>query len=326
MSNKQNSINTNLSLNQSGATAIMFAMFFIIVISLLTIGFATLVRKDQRAALDKTLSSQAEYAAESGVNAVRDYIEKSPTVDDRDSCTTTLPSSPAFIEPQFGANATITCYNWKNGAPEVNIDGLNFGAPEWIPFKAVGGVDIGSVQIQWTSEGTISSNCSSTDLNSVGGNSFPALRIITSEENLVTANVNYLCPSNSDVASSGNDDGGIARAMCSGDKCTATINQPKDGFLAVAQLQSGNINNVTIVPKDLFGNPIELDGIYQIDVTAKSQDIIKRVYSTIARGGGSSWSPGQFVVGTNGTLCKNYAVDGSSNSNAGPISVTACPR
>ena len=55
-------------LNQKGMSSILFAMVFIIILSLIGVGFATLVRKDQRETLDKTLSFQAQYAAETAIN------------------------------------------------------------------------------------------------------------------------------------------------------------------------------------------------------------------------------------------------------------------
>ena len=54
--------------DQRGFAAIVVALVLILVLSLLTIGFAELMRHEQRSALDKQLSSQAYYAAESGVN------------------------------------------------------------------------------------------------------------------------------------------------------------------------------------------------------------------------------------------------------------------
>lgn len=299
--------------DQSGASAIMFTMFFIIVISLLTIGFALLAQKDQRSTLDKTLSLQAEYAAESGVNAVRNYIEQNPSLSNRDNCSSTpLPSG--FIQPLFSSNVSVTCYTWKNGTNRVVIDGLNFGSPEWIPFNPAG--PVGSIRITWTGSGNLdSSTCNSNSINGIRNGDFPSLRLITS--NLNSTNINYLCARQSAAATSnGNNDGGIAVANCNSvnKSCTATINAPIiTGYLAIAQLQQGNVETVTI---EAFngGAAVELTGVYEIDVTAKSQDIIKRSFSTIAPGGGTSWSPGQFVVGSNSNLCKNYKVGSTANA------------
>ncbi|HXR50447.1 MAG TPA: PilX N-terminal domain-containing pilus assembly protein [Verrucomicrobiae bacterium] len=62
--------------NEQGFASIVVALILIIVLALLTIGFAQLARREQQNALDKQLSNQAYYAAESGVNDVVDGIKK----------------------------------------------------------------------------------------------------------------------------------------------------------------------------------------------------------------------------------------------------------
>ncbi len=59
-----------LAKNQKGVASIIVATVFIAIISLIVISFALLMRREQRQALDKQLSTQAYYAAESGVNDV----------------------------------------------------------------------------------------------------------------------------------------------------------------------------------------------------------------------------------------------------------------
>jgi len=66
-------------LNEDGFASIVIALTLIIVLALLTLGFAQLSRREQQTALNKHLANQAFYAAESGVNDViqdvnNDYI------------------------------------------------------------------------------------------------------------------------------------------------------------------------------------------------------------------------------------------------------------
>jgi hypothetical protein len=61
-----NNLETNK--NQDGFASIVIAIILVLVLSLVTVGFAQLMNREQRQALDKQLSSQAYYAAESGVN------------------------------------------------------------------------------------------------------------------------------------------------------------------------------------------------------------------------------------------------------------------
>ena len=54
--------------NERGFAAIIISIVLVVVLSLITVGFAALMRKEQRAALDRQLSNAAYYAAESGIN------------------------------------------------------------------------------------------------------------------------------------------------------------------------------------------------------------------------------------------------------------------
>jgi hypothetical protein len=54
--------------NQDGFVSIVVCMIIMVILSMVTIGFAQLMGREQRQALDRQLSMQAFYAAESGVN------------------------------------------------------------------------------------------------------------------------------------------------------------------------------------------------------------------------------------------------------------------
>lgn len=62
--------------NEHGFAAIVISIVLVVLLSLMTVGFAALMRSEQRSALDRQLSNAAYYAAESGINdaaaAVRD--------------------------------------------------------------------------------------------------------------------------------------------------------------------------------------------------------------------------------------------------------------
>ena len=57
-----------LKQSESGIVSLMMTLVIMLVISLIVIGIAQLSRREQRQALDNQLSTQAFYAAESGVN------------------------------------------------------------------------------------------------------------------------------------------------------------------------------------------------------------------------------------------------------------------
>jgi len=70
--------NTKIIRNEQGFASIVIALVLIIVISLLTVAFAQLARREQQDALGKELSNQAYYSAESGIN---DAVQAIPTIE-----------------------------------------------------------------------------------------------------------------------------------------------------------------------------------------------------------------------------------------------------
>ena len=108
MNNKKNS-----HANEEGIVSIVVTMIIMIVLSLIVTGFAQLARREQRESLDRQLSTQASYAAESGINALRaalPYIEN----DSRTECDGEIKFSAnapsvSLAESDLGNNSSYTC-------------------------------------------------------------------------------------------------------------------------------------------------------------------------------------------------------------------------
>lgn len=105
---------------QEGLVSIVVTMIFLIVLSLIVVGFAQIARREQRSSLDRQLSSQAFYAAESGINVARsvindtapsnDYASIKPVPKDKKDCepdaTGPLAASAYALD---GDNTKTTC-------------------------------------------------------------------------------------------------------------------------------------------------------------------------------------------------------------------------
>lgn len=63
-------------LREDGIVSVTITVILMIIISITVLSFAQIVRREQRQALDNHLSNQAFYAAESGVNDARAFIQK----------------------------------------------------------------------------------------------------------------------------------------------------------------------------------------------------------------------------------------------------------
>src|SRR5262245_1378660 len=79
-----------LAKNQKGMVSILVTMVIMIVVSLIVLGFAKIIRREERQSLDRQLSTQAFYAAESGINdavkKISDDIKNNVTVPTKTSC------------------------------------------------------------------------------------------------------------------------------------------------------------------------------------------------------------------------------------------------
>ncbi|PIZ62055.1 hypothetical protein COY17_03100 [Candidatus Saccharibacteria bacterium CG_4_10_14_0_2_um_filter_52_9] len=86
--------------SEAGFSALVIAMVLVLVLSLMTVGFAQLMRREQRSALDKQLSKQAYYAAETGLNDASKAINAGYALA-KDTCE---PFSQDFIDRQTAAS------------------------------------------------------------------------------------------------------------------------------------------------------------------------------------------------------------------------------
>ena len=65
---------------EQGFVAIIVAALIMIILSLITIGFTRIMQREQRQSLDRQLSRQALYAAESGINDVYSSLKNNPNL------------------------------------------------------------------------------------------------------------------------------------------------------------------------------------------------------------------------------------------------------
>lgn len=66
---------TPLTQNQNGLVSIIVTLIIMMVLGLIVLGFAKVSRREQRQSLDRQLTTQAYYAAETGINDVQKYIK-----------------------------------------------------------------------------------------------------------------------------------------------------------------------------------------------------------------------------------------------------------
>jgi hypothetical protein len=150
--------------NENGFASLIVALTLIIILSLITLGFAQLIRREQRNALNKQLSTQAFYAAESGVNDTINSITNGAGLDklgDGKNCSSIFASGNALngvnpvIDSNPDHNVAYTCV-LVNPEPGDLKKSISKGK-SWSPtFKAVNpatnsAVDLTTMTIKWES-------------------------------------------------------------------------------------------------------------------------------------------------------------------------------
>ena len=85
--------------DESGLASIVIAILIIIVLSTMVLGFLQIIRRESRRSLDRQLSTQAYYAAESGVNDAVKAIQQQDFTGNKSNCDPLVsnPTNPAAI-------------------------------------------------------------------------------------------------------------------------------------------------------------------------------------------------------------------------------------
>ncbi|HSW37299.1 MAG TPA: pilus assembly PilX N-terminal domain-containing protein [Candidatus Saccharimonadales bacterium] len=161
----------NLLSQERGFASLVVGLILIIVISLVTVGFATLIRREQKNALDKQLSTQAFYAAESGVNdAIKAIQSGQANLGDGKKCnslpaTGVLSQASSVINSTYGVSYPCVLVNLTpsklNHQKVGNSSVEDSNSNSWtVLASTAGATPITTLSIQWNS--------------SDGHNTFPA--------------------------------------------------------------------------------------------------------------------------------------------------------
>lgn len=139
--------------NQAGLAAIIVATIIMVILSLITLGFARIMRREQRQSLDRSLSSQAFYAAESAVNDAvkRVQDEISPYTADKTTCTG-APFNGA-VDNTLGSSYTCLLIDQAPPTLEYTQGSITTNSSKVIPIREENGVTIPQLRIAWEDPG-----------------------------------------------------------------------------------------------------------------------------------------------------------------------------
>jgi Tfp pilus assembly protein PilX len=312
--------------------SIMTTMILIIVISLIVLGFASLSRRNQREALDRQLSTQAFYAAESGVNDARaritQAINANATVPEKTTCTGTA-SGFYTASPDIDAAANVR-YSCLLVDPSPTV--LRYGDVGTnsvvIPLTASSGT-FSRIQLDWQSKvsGNPLSGCPGTvnAFTTTGGWScgYGVLRFdlvrtdgtfgasdLQNNRTMTTFAVPVTGGTTSIPFAAGTANGNVrAGTTCTTDGCRLSVSglTSSSYYLRVSSVY----RNVSMQVRGFnsLNNAIEIQGAQAtIDATGRAQDVLRRIQVSVPLSADSQNQVSDYALQSTDSICKRYSV------------------
>ena len=327
--------------DQRGMVSIVVAMLIILLVSLITLGFAQLVRREQRQSLDRQLSTQAFYAAETGINdaskAIKEALENNQSVADKTNCG---PEGIYSANNQLSEVVEYSCLLVDADLETLIFDSIDTAKAEVTMAKSGDSNPLSRLTIAWQdkSGGNSFTGCPAAGQfppawpsggNGAGNCSSGILRIdlvplsAVNRPNLINNTMTvFLHPTSSNSISELDYGGSIGRAgqgRVWASACNTTISTAKPKFCSVT------INGLTAT-----SYAIRMQSIYResevtilaesgrtfvggqaiIDSTGKASDVLRRIQVRLPVDPFNDDAP-PFAIQTSETQCKLFAIAGS---------------
>lgn len=338
-------------LGQGGLVSFLVTIILMGVVTLIVLGFTQLSIRNREDALDKQLSTQAFYAAEAGVNQAVSKIDEAVAANTlasmvaQDECDD--PASPYGEAPILSVDpdVRVTCLLVDQQNDDIVVSASQ-GQNTVVPIRANGNLQ--TLTFAWrpasgsTPPADVATRCNNLFSDGAGGPvRFPAtgsancsyalLRVdlldnvaaITSAQNAANATKTfYLTPKMRAAApaltfsTAGTPAFVGERTTCNTTECRTTIavSPARNNFVARISTFYLDAPTVTITGQLSSGSAAEFLGIFKIDATAKSQDVLRRIQVRYNPMSASNNSPFAALQTTN-EICKRFTVFNDSLSN-----------
>ncbi len=305
----------NRGVDQSGFASIVIALVLVLVMSLLTVAFSQLARREQKSALDKQLATQAYYAAESGVNDIIKNLDAvSALSNDPNTCLTNAELSHIGLTPTGNRGVSISAsdnaVSYACVLVDANPDTLQYSGvgPEEQKSSAFSISDsLKAFTINWVSADQTKTTprtaaetpkfSPKTSWNSPGvlQVSITPLTDMSRAGLIANTGTAFLYPGGSNPSTisyndiKGTEKGAIVHGHCNytggkypGYPCRATItdfNEPAGTKFLIRILNYYTASNILISDAINQANvPSDFVGAQaKIDVTGRAQDVLKRI-------------------------------------------------
>jgi Tfp pilus assembly protein PilX len=344
---------TSLRYSQAGMVSIMTTMVLMIVISLIVLGFAQLSRRNQRETLDRQLSTQAFYAAESGINDVRELIKGAlatgtVTVPEKTGCTDTGAGAfYASLNPDIDAskNVRYTCI-LVDPSPEV-LRYSDVGSTSIVvPAISASGANFSTIKFDWQSKltgGTPISGCPTTTNNvfsptaswTCGYGVFrfdlvPVNGTFNSTDLRNRAMTTFAVPFSSGgvtsipyAANTANTNNRVG-VRCTNSGCSLTITglNQNSYYMRISSIYQDAALQVS--GTNAGGANMEISGAQAvIDATGKAQDVLRRIQVNVPLRASSQNQLSDYAIQSTDSICKRFSVmDGYFDTDVSGVTST----
>jgi hypothetical protein len=333
---------------EDGFAALVIAIVLVLVLSLITVGFAELMRKEEKSALDKHLSSQAFYAAEAGINDAAKAINAGFTGNKTDcaplkSADTCLLIDQAPLSLEYSAIDNVqskvvllSSLNKTDPTVAANLDRLHIS---WEMANNAGGWDFVSdgkhdftPGASWGYTGVIR-----ITLTPLTNGSISRAELIDKTYTAFlypTADINKDDPSTTAddypvyhyADSKGNSGGAIIDGHCNTENapdydCNVTIdNLTQNNYLITIRSIYSN-SKVRITGHDTDSNYVRFGhSQFLVDSTGKAQDVLRRVQVRIPST--NEYPHTDYGLQSNKSICKQLQLTPTSAETG---NATECP-
>lgn len=295
-----------ISSDERGLVAIVLTLFVMLVLSIVVLTFSQVSRREQRQSLDRQLSSQAFYAAESGINTMINCIRTTPVPAqcsgvDNSNCGPAIDASKRLDN---AGTFSYSCVLYDKAPPTIQYSSVDTQKGEFLSLETLNN-NLNKLKIVWNKSDGGSNFSGCADSGTI--TSFPAspgdsncdagmLRLAFMPVSNAGVNRNslndasytvFLRPSrngsgvtNYQFRSVGFDSQGqVVPANCSGTRCSVTISgMPAGGavFLLVRSIYHNNA--VDIEGYDNSGSTVRFSKAQvKIDSTGRASDVLRRL-------------------------------------------------
>lgn len=333
--------------NQDGLASIIIVAVILAIVALITIGFAGIVRREQRQALDQQLSAQAKYAAESAINEKIALFRSNPaSLSTSSGCTN---QGQTFTGSTTEIQTTCVQVDLSTGPQRYDQVRSDASTLVWLDPGLVTPLD--RIVITWQNPASLpDNNCHTADYTSlpasIAGNQVGMLRFDLSRvgrpgETFTRASLRdrifggVLYPKQSGTATLPYDNGAGQQPRVFGTCGTAPAGVPEP-YAAHAVIDLPNDTDfqqsryilrlrsmyrssmpVKVIGFDTGDNIVEfVDNQISLEATARVNDVVQRIQVQVPAGAPpTSLIPDDALHITNG-ICKLLETEpGSTNNN-----------